>query len=270
VGSQQRSDEKFRFACELVRNKRIGRLKEIKVGFGQDPAGDIQKVMNIPDHLNYDLWLGPAPRKPYTEKRVHPREGFDRPGWLRISDYCLGMITGWGSHHMDIAHWGMGEEYGGPLSIEGRADFPEDGLWDVHGAFKLTYEYRNGVRLSCADNMHNDQGVRFIGTDGWVYVRRGFIDAYPKQLLQEPFHPHDIRLPKSSHHKKNFIESVKSRRKPVAPAEIGHRSASACILGYISMRLGRKLSWSCKDERFMEDEEANRLLSRPLRSPWRL
>lgn len=270
VGSQQRSDEKFRFACELVRNGRIGKVRRIEVGFGLDPAGDVQPVMDIPEGLNYNLWLGPAPRKPYTEQRVHPQSSFDRPGWLRISDYCLGMITGWGSHHMDIAHWGMGEEHGGPVFVEGTAEFPADGIWDVHGAFHLTYEYNNGIKLICTDNQTNAQGVTFIGDEGRVYVRRGYMDAQPKSLLKERFSPGEIRLPVSNHHKKNFIACVKSRGVPVAPVENGHRSASACILGHIAMVTGEKLQWSYEDEQITNIPWANRYLSRPMRSPWKL
>ena len=139
IGSQQRSDERFRFGCELVRNGRIGGLRTVKVGFDIDPATTPQPVMPVPEWLDYDFWLGPAPWAPYTENRVHPQKGYDRPGWLRIADYGAGMITGWGSHHNDIAQWGMGTEYTGPVEIAGHAEFPKDGLWDVHGKFSIEF-----------------------------------------------------------------------------------------------------------------------------------
>ena len=153
IGSQQRSDARFRQACELVRNGRIGKLHTIKVGFGVDPSTGPEPVMPVPPELDYDMWLGPAPWAPYTEKRVHPKEGYGRPGWLRISDYSAGMITGWGSHHNDIAQWGMGTEYTGPVTIEGHTEFPKDGLWDVHGDFTIEYTYANGVK----DPLHRQQ-----------------------------------------------------------------------------------------------------------------
>jgi hypothetical protein len=216
------------------------------------------------------MWLGPAPRVPYTEKRVHPQKGYDRPGWLRISDYGSGMITGWGSHHMDIAHWGIGSEYGGPVEIRGWAEYPKDGLWDVHGNFRIEYKYRQWVKLICADNKTNKQGVLFEGAEGWVYVKRGYIDTHPKSLLTSNIRPNEINLYKSNNHKKNFLECIKSRARTAAPVEIGHRSCTVCLLGAIAMRLGRKLRWNPQQERFINDYEANRMLSQPMRSPWHL
>lgn len=270
VGSQQRSDYRFRFACELVRNGRIGKLKTIKIGFGLDPAGNLEQTMPVPANLNYDMWLGPVQWSPYTEKRVHPQKGYGRPGWLRIRDYGSGMITGWGAHHLDIAQWGMGVEEGGPISVEGWGEFPKDGLWDVHTKFHLEYEYASGVKMMVAGNEVYNQGVRFEGTDGWVQVRRGGIDAGPKSLLTSTIAPDEIHLYESKHHKANFIECIKTRAETVAPVEVGHRSCSACILGGIAMELGRKLKWNPDKELFVGDEEANRMISRPMRGPWRL
>jgi len=270
VGSQQRSDARFRFACELVRNGRIGRLHTVRVGLPTDPSTSPQPPMPVPQGLDYDFWLGPAPWAPYTESRVHPRSGYGRPGWLRISDYGAGMITGWGSHHNDIAQWGMGTEYTGPVEIEGHAQFPKDGLWDVHGRFHIEYTYANGVKLICADNQENKQGVLFEGSEGWVYVRRGKLDAQPKSLLTTTIKPDEIHLYKSNNHKANFFDCVKSRTEPVAPVEVGHRSCTVCLLGDIAMRLGRKLRWDPDKEQFVNDPEANRMLSRPMRSPWHM
>ena len=270
VGSQQRSDAKFRFACELVRNGRIGKLHTVKVGFGTDPSCNPMSPMPVPENLNYNMWLGPAPQAAYTEKRVHPQKGYGRPGWLRISDYGHGMITGWGSHHNDTAQWGMGTEYTGPVTIQGQAEFPKSGLWDVHGPFRIEYNYANGVRVICADSEKNKQGVLFEGPEGWVYVKRGFIDANPKSLLTSKIGPDEIHLYSSNDHKRNFLECVRSRAQTVAPVEVGHRSCTVCLLGSIAMRLGRKLNWDPQRERFTNDAEANRMLSRPMRSPWHL
>jgi len=270
VGSQQRSDARFRFACELVRNGRIGKLHTIKVGLPIDPATSTQAPMPIPKQLDYQMWLGPAPWAEYTEKRVHPQDGYGRPGWLRISDYCCGMITGWGAHHIDIAQWAMGTEYTGPIEVQGWAEYPKEGLWDVHGEFRVEYTYANGVKLFCTDNKKNKQGIVFEGTEGWVYVKRGLIDAQPKSLLTSVIGPTEIRLYKSNNHKQNFLECIRSRSEPVAPVEIGHRSNTICILGYIAMLLGRKLKWDTERERFVNDAQANQLLSRPMRSPWKL
>lgn len=268
VGSQQRSDSRFRQACELVRNGRIGKLHTVKVGFGTDPGTGPQPPMPVPDWLDYDFWLGPAPWAAYTEKRVHPQNNYTRPGWLRIADYGAGMITGWGAHHNDIAQWGMGTEYTGPVEIEGQGEYPKDGLWDVHGAFRIEYTYASGVKVICADSRKNKQGVVFEGTEGWVYVRRGHIDANPKSLLTSTIGPNEFHLYKSNNHKGNFLECIKSRAETAAPVEVGHRSCTVCLLGEIAMRLGRKLKWDPEREQFTNDAEANRMVSRPMRSPW--
>jgi predicted dehydrogenase len=270
VGIQQRSDEKFRFACELVRNGRIGKLQTVKVGIPEDIGTSVQPIMPVPENLDYDMWLGPTPLKPYTEARVHPQNDYSRPGWLRISDYCCGMITAWGVHHNDIAQWGMGTEYTGPAEIEGHAEYPKEGLWDVHGKFHIEYTYANGVKVICAGNSENKQGVVFEGTDGWIYVDRGFIDANPKSLLKSVIAPGEINLYKSNNHKGNFFDCVRSRAEPIAPVEVGHRSTTMCIIGYIAMLLGRKLKWDAEKEQFVNDAEANRMLARPMRSPWSL
>jgi predicted dehydrogenase len=270
IGSQQRSDTRFRHACELVRNGRIGEVRLVKVGFGTDVIGGEAPEMPVPKNLNYDMWLGPAPLKPYTEKRVHPQNDYGRPGWLRIRDYGHGMITGWGSHHIDIAQWGLGTELGGPTEIEGWGEYAESGLWDVHGKFRIEYTYANGVKVVCADNEQNPQGVRFEGSDGWIQVRRGAIEASDPKILEWEPGENDVRLYRSNNHKRNFLDSIQTRKEPVAPAEIGHRSCSMCILGSMAMELQRKLRWDPEKERFLDDPVANGMVTRPRRAPWTL
>ena len=270
VGSQQRSDSRFRLACELVRNGRIGDLQEVLVGVGRDPFGKVYPVTEPPKVLDYDMWLGPAPWHPYIEARIHPQKGYGRPGWLRTRDYCLGMVTGWGSHHMDIAHWGMGMEHSGPAEIRAKAEFATDGVWTVHGAFHIHYVYPNGVRVSFADTRVHPQGVTFVGTEGRVFVRRGRIETEPKSLLTSVIGPDEIHLYESRNHFGNFVDAVRTRRQPVAPVDNGHRSNTACLLGEIAMRMERLLHWDPQAETFINDEEATRMLRRPMRAPWRL
>ncbi len=271
VGSQQRSDKEWRTACELVRNGRVGKLHTIKVGFGTDPGCKPQPTMPVPENLNYEMWLGPAPWSPYTEERVHPQNSISaRPGWLRISDYGAGMITGWGSHHLDIAQWAMGTEDTGPVEIQGAAEYPKDGLWDVHGDFRIEYTYANGVKVICADEKKIKGGVTFEGDKGWVWVTRGRIDAEPKSILQETIGAGETKLYVSNHHKGNFYECIKSRQPTIAPVEVAHRSCTICLLGDIAMRLGRKLRWDPAQEQFLNDDQANKMLSKPMRAPWRL
>lgn len=270
VGSQQRSDPTFCLACELVRNGRIGRLHTIKVGLPTDPGTGPVAPMAVPENLDYDMWLGPAPWAAYTEKRVHPQKDYSRPGWLRISDYGSGMITGWGSHHLDTAQWAMGTEYSGPVEIKGWAEYPKEGLWDVHGDFSIEYKYENGVKLICAANTRNKQGVLFEGTQGWIYVKRWTIDAHPKSILTSKIKPEEIHLYRNKDHKADFLDCIKSRAETVAPVEVGHCSCTVCLLGAIAMKLGRRLKWDPKGERFIDDVEANLMLSRPMRRPWHL
>jgi predicted dehydrogenase len=268
VGTQYRSMPHVRFGCELVRNGRIGKLHTVRVSFGGDPSCKPQPVMPVPRNLDYDMWLGPAPWAPYTERRVHPQKGHGRPGWLRVSDYCWGQIAGNGSHFFSMAHWGMDTDHTGPVELEGSATFPKDGLWDVHGRCKVTYKYPNGVTLIYSSS--GRAGVRFEGTEGWIHMYPGF-DAHPKSLLKSKIRANEIRLYESRSHPGNFIECVKTRAETVAPVETaGHRTCSACILGGIAMRLQRKLKWDPEKERFINDAEANRMLSRPMRGPWQL
>jgi predicted dehydrogenase len=175
IGSQQRSSEQFRYAAELVRNGRIGELKRVYVGLPGDPSGDEEPEMPIPPNLNYDMWLGSTPYVYYTEKRVHPQDSYDRPGWLRCEQFGAGMITGWGAHHIDSAHWGMGTELTGPVEVWGHAEFPKSGLWDVHGIFTTHALYENGVQMTVSNELPN--GVKFEGTEGWIFVTRGNYQA---------------------------------------------------------------------------------------------
>jgi predicted dehydrogenase len=171
IGSQQRSSTQSRDAAELVPNGRMGHLKTVEVGLPGDPSGEVEPDMPVPKNLNYDMWLGSTPVVPYTEKRVHPQVGYDRPGWLRCEQFGAGMITGWGAHHIDSAHWGMDTEYTGPIEVWGTAEFPTHGLWDVHGPFRTEAIYANGVHMIVSGDFPN--GIKFIGTHGWIFVSRG-------------------------------------------------------------------------------------------------
>ncbi len=268
VCSQQRSDGRFRHAAELVRNGRIGKLSTVTAAFARDRFTGIRPVTAIPEELDYNLWLGPAPWEPYIEDRVHPVKSYERPGWMRSDPYCGGMITNWGAHHIDSAHWAMGMDDSGPCEIDGKAAFHREGIWDVHGPFRIEYLYPNGVILIVRHDELDREGIVFEGTDGWVHVARGFLDAHPRSLLEERFGPDDVRLYRSTNHFRNFLDCVKSRQEPVAPVEVGHRSCSACLLGWISMKLARKIKWDPAGEKILGDGEASRMLSRPNRSPW--
>jgi predicted dehydrogenase len=282
IGSQQRSSEQFRYAAELVRNGRIGKLQTVYVGLPGDPSGEEEPEMPIPKNLNYDMWLASTPWVYYTEKRVHPQEGYDRPGWLRCEQFGAGMITGWGSHHIDSAHWGMGMEKSGPVEIWGHAEFPKKGLWDVHGIFKTESLYDNGVKMVVSNELPN--GIKFEGSEGWIFVTRGNyqatasdpvnadgtkpLDASDPKIIKSVIGPNEFHFMVSTNHHMNWLESIRDNKQPIAPVEEAHRSCSTCLLHHIAMKLDRKVYWDPKKEQFKNDDEANRMLSRPQRKEY--
>jgi predicted dehydrogenase len=282
IGSQQRAQEpwpQFHRACELVRNGRIGNLRHVEVGLPGDPSGPEAPAMPIPRNLNYDAWLGTTPEVYYTETRVHPQDSFEnRPGWLRCEQFGAGMITGWGSHHIDTAHWGMDMEHSGPVEVWGKAEFPKSGLWDVHGAFETHARYANGVTMKVSGALPN--GVKFIGDRGWIFVTRSgavtpsdpasaqidpLVASDPK-ILTSVIGPNEIHLLKVPEQHRNWLDAIKSGVPVSAPAEVGHRACSTCLLHWTAMKTGRRLKWDPKAERFIGDDEANAMLSRPQRA----
>jgi predicted dehydrogenase len=283
IGSQQRSSVQFRYAAELVRNGRIGQLKTVQVGLPGDPAGDDEAEMPVPKNLNYEMWLGSTPTVYYTEKRVHPQKDYSRPGWLRCEQFGAGMITGWGAHHVDSAHWAMGTEFTGPIEVSGWAEFPTKGLWDVHGRFQTEGLYANGVKMVISGDFPN--GIRFEGTEGWIFVSRGnesvtasdpvaklkdaqALAASDPKIITSAIGPDEIHLYESKDHHGNWLECIRTRQQPIAPVEVAHRSCSTCLIHHIAMKLKRKVYWDPVKERFKNDEQANSMLSRPQRRPY--
>jgi predicted dehydrogenase len=267
IGSQQRSAEQFRYAAELVRNGRIGQLKNVYVGLPGDPGGEVEPDMPIPKNLNYDAWLGSTPEVPYTEKRVHPQNDYGRPGWLRCEQFGAGMITGWGAHHVDIAHWGMDTEYTGPVEISGNADFPKSGLWNVHGLFRTEGIYANGVKMIISNEIPN--GIKFEGTEGWIFVSRGnyrasasdpvqntenakSLTASNEKIIKSVIGENEINLYRSKEQHGNWLDCIKTRVQPISPVEVGHRSCSTCLLHHIAMKLKRKIYWNPMEETFFK------------------
>jgi predicted dehydrogenase len=267
-GTQERSSRNSRFACEMVRSGRVGKIHTIKVGTRYSIASENDPPMPVPDWLDYDMWLGPAPWAPYTANRVNNSH------WFHISDYALGFLAGCGIHTIDLATWGNGTDLTGPVEAEGTAEFPRDGLCDCATSWEVNLKFANGVMMNFTDGEKNPLGVRFEGTDGWVFVKEehlgGTVDANPKELLRKEIGPDEVHLPISNHHQQNFLDCVKTRSRTVAPVEVAVRSDTLCQLSDIATRLGRKLMWDPEKEGFIGDAEANRLLKRPMRSPWRL
>ena len=284
VGTQQRSSYQWRYAAELVRNGRIGKLETVKIGLPGDPSGPDAPEMPVPGNLNYEMWLGSTPEVYYTEMRVHPQNSISaRPGWLRCEQFGAGMITGWGQHHFDSAAWGMDTELTGPVSIEAVADFPKHGLWDVHGDFMAKAQYANGITMITSGGYPN--GVRYEGTDGWIFVTRGnymatpsdpvsvdrnakALDASDPKILTSVIGPDEIHLYESTSQQGNWLDCIKSRKETISPVEKGHRACTVCLVTHIAMKLSRKLYWDPEKEQFVNDAEANSMLSRPQRKPY--
>lgn len=263
TGSQQRSSREFRFACELVRNGRLGRVQRIEVRI---PPNNVQSLpewppMDVPEHFDYEMWLGPAPKRPYHEQRCHYNFRFQ-------TDYSGGQMTNWGAHTIDIVQWALDTDTTGPVEVEGSGRMPPPGGFDTADDVDVTWRYADGVILHCRTG--NPPVTEFIGTDGTIRVGRGFLESDPVDVIETPLPEDAVRLYRSDDHHADFLDCVRTRRTPICPAETGHRAASICHLGNIAIRLGRRLAWDPRAERFPNDDEANTLLARPMRAPWTL
>ncbi|MCP4257984.1 MAG: Gfo/Idh/MocA family oxidoreductase [Planctomycetes bacterium] len=260
TGSQQRSDWKFRRACELVRNGRIGKILKVEVGLPTGGATDVKPVMQVPEGLDWNFWLGPAPYVPYR--------GVVHWNWRWIMDYSGGQLTDWAGHHIDIAHWGMGWDYTGPVEIAGKGNYPKEGLYNAPTEYKFACKYADGTVMTVANNQQLTQGAKWYGEKGWIHVNRGGLSASNEKILREEIAPNEIKLYESRDHKQNFLDCVKSRKLTICPAEVGLRSISVALLGEIAMLTGRKIKWDPAKEEIIGDAEASALLGRSYREPW--
>jgi predicted dehydrogenase len=275
TGSQQRSEMKgfFRLAAELVRNGRLGKIKKIETRIGSNPVSPELPKVEPPKELNWNFWLGPTPMVDYVEltknKQVFTRCHYEFRWWY---EYSGGKITDWGAHHNDIAQWGMNMDASGPVAVEATGTKPSEShnAYNTHPDFEIHYTYADGTPLVCMSKGEN--GIRFEGEDGkWIFASRGKIEASDKKLLDEPLPTGAVRLHAAPNgdHMLDFLTAIRSGGKTACPAEVGHRSATVCHLGSIALRLGKKLKWDPKQERF-DDEEANKMIQRPYRAPWKL
>lgn len=261
VGSQQRSDTRFRMACEMVRNGRIGKVQRVEARLPNGTKGGPFAVAPAPSDLNWDMWLGPAPYTDYIKERTH---GTFRH-WY---EYSGGMMTDWGAHHLDITQWGLGMDDSGPEHVEAQGILPSNPHgYNVAYDFTVTYTYPGGIKVLAMSDGEN--GVRFEGDQGWIFVSRSRIEASNEAILKDPLSGSATRLYVSNDHHQNFVDCIRSRKETICTPEIGHRSATVCHIGNISLRMGgRALEWDAKAEKFKNDEEANRFLDRPHRKPF--
>ena len=272
-GTQRRSEGNFAFACELVRNKRIGELKRVRVSSEPSHPAPNESPAPVPQGFDYDLWLGPAPFAPYSPRRVRT------PYWYWISDYTLGFIAGQGVHFTDIAQWGIGADATGPVEIEGSGVIPKDGMTDTAVAWHVEMTFATGLRLIYDDHRAFPMGVIFEGTEGRVNALCSGVTTEPKSLMTTAIGPHEVRLRRPRGHIPDFIHCVRTRERTAAPAEAAHRATSLCHLAHIAILAdGQRLRWDPAAERFQDDPAssprastaANAHLSKALRAPWRL
>ncbi|MBN1125867.1 MAG: Gfo/Idh/MocA family oxidoreductase [Sedimentisphaerales bacterium] len=269
TGSWQRSVAHFHRACELVINGRIGKVKYVEVGLPNGGQSPVFPKRPVPENLNWNWWLGPAPWREYT--------GFDDGGsvhwnWRWVMDYSGGQLTDWAGHHIDIAHWGLGLDRTGPVGIEGRGEYPKDGTYDAPYAYKFTCTYANGLEMVVANagQQPHGMGACWYGDKGWIHVSRGGLSAGDEKILKEVIGPNEIHLYKSNDHLQNFLDCVKTRKETITPAEIAHRSISVALLGEIAMLTGRKIQWDPEKEEIHNDPAASAMLKRAHREPWTL
>lgn len=268
LDSECRSHAYMQKTANLALNGYLGNIKRLEVGVPKEMfAGNGNPApMPVPDHLDYEMWLGPAPHKPYTLDRVHvtdPETGAwkGRPGWLRISDYCSGMICNWGGHLIDVANWVNGTSHSGPVSVEGSGRFsdPDKGLFDTIEAFELQYRYANGVIL---DYKIDVPYLRVEGEEGWIQAHwhsKGGLQAHDKNLLRTKLKPSDQPVPARSD-KGDFISAITENTSVMIDAEAGHRVNSQCLLGLAAVRAGRRLTWDPVAERITDDDEAEAMM----------
>lgn len=270
TGSQQRSDVHFRMACEYVRNGKLGRLKQIRVGLASDNRDNNGCASQtaptpVPEGLNYEMWLGPAPDAPFCPARLHSN-------WRWFYDYSGGNITDFGAHHLDIVQWALGRDESGPEEFfDLKATWPAPGsLYNTPPTFSFAYRYGDGATVRVADKQDFGSGISFEGENGSVLCTRGKLEIKPVEL-RKPLAADDVRLYESKDHFRNFIDAIQNGAKPAAPIEYAHRSISIAHLANIGLRLNRtKLRWDPKTEQIVDDAEASAMLTRPMRGPWKL
>jgi len=269
-GTQQRSSLYFRWACELALNGRLGKMKEILVSVPGGKSGPAFEEQPVPDYVDWNRWVGPAPMTPFHEKKLN------RDCHENITNFSLGMISCWGIHHLDIAQWGNGTDATGPCRVEGTGEFPKGGGFDAIQRWKVRFEYANATPVTFVNDGTPgfQHGIRFVGETGWVHVNRDKIEAFEPAFLRDPQNKYDtmpVRLPVSTHHTRNFLDAIRNGKRAICDIETAVRSDTLCQIALIAVKLGRRLTWDPQAERFADDDAANGMLrARPFRDNWAL
>ncbi len=266
TGSWQRSRPNFHRGAELAINGRIGKIHHIEVGLPNGNRGiGTPPVQDVPKELNWDMWLGPAPKVAYR--------GVSHWNWRWILEYSGGQLTDWAGHHIDIANWGAGLEHTGPVEIVGEGVYPREGIYNVPVEYDFNCKYANGIEMRVCNEgrLEKGSGTTWYGDKGWIHVNRGeTLFASDPKILEEVIGENEIHLIKSDNHWQNFVDCVRSGQKTIAPIEVAYRAISVALLGEIAMQTGQKIQWDPEKEEIIGNPMAERLLDRPYRSPWQL
>ncbi|MBI5770673.1 MAG: Gfo/Idh/MocA family oxidoreductase [Verrucomicrobia bacterium] len=265
-GTQHRSMKRFHDVSEFVRNNGLGKLSHIECWIPPNNrhCGATWKPEAVPEGLDWEMWLGPAPWRPFNSLGYHYNFRF-------ISESAYGQVTNWGAHYLDIGQWALDMDNSGPVEVEGHGEFPSSGLFTNATKVDFTVRYANGVPMFCRTRYEGGGTSRFVGERGWLDISRGSMSASDNNLLREmQANKGAVKLELSNNHHENFFECIRTRKRPIADVELGHRTTTVCNLGQIAMVLGRKLKWNPAKEEFVGDDMANRLRTRAMRAPWSL
>lgn len=266
TGSWQRSRPNFHRGAELAINERVGKITHVDVGLPNGNNGiGTPPITDVPAELDWEMWLGPAPAVPFR--------GVSHWNWRWIMDYSGGQLTDWAGHHIDIAHWGLGYDRTGPVSVEGTGVYPREGIYDVPVEYDFTCTYKSGVTMRVANRRKQKHGMGTVwyGDKGWIHVDRGdTLKASDPKILEGAIGENETRLYKSDDHHQNFLDCIKSRKETITPSETALRSISVALIGEIAMLTGEKLDWDPEKEQITNNKYANRMLTRPYRDPWNL
>jgi predicted dehydrogenase len=269
-GTQQRSDLYFRWACELARNGRLGKLTEIQVSVPGGKQGPLLPEQPVPDYVDWDRWVGPAPMTAFHEDKLQ------RDNHENMMNFSLGMISCWGVHHLDIAQWGNGMDESGPRFVEGEGEFPKEGTFDAILRWKVRFEYAGATPMTFVNDgtAGFEHGIRFVGESGWAHVTRSALNVHDPGILRDPQNKcgtMPIKLPVSRDHTRDFIDAARQRSRAICDIETAVRSDTLCQLALIAVKRARQVEWDPKAERFVHDEAANAMLhARTFRGDWRL
>lgn len=268
-GTQLRSSIATHTVCSLVRNQVIGDVRHVTIGSPPGLATGDHPPEPVPDWLDWDLFQGPAPEKPYTPWRCGSVAPGGLAAWYFISDYSkAGWVAGFGVHDIDLALWGLGITDEGPVTIDGTGEFPKSGLFDTVLTYEVNFTWPDGRRITMTDTGRNPHGVKFHGDKDWLFCRTE-MQASNREILRTPLDGLPVKLYESRQHETNFIECCQSRKETITPIDVAHRATSLCLAAGICLKLGRKLVWDPKSERF-NDDEANKQLGYEMRGPWKL